>query len=262
MAIKLIAFDMDDTFLQNDMTVSPANMAAIRAAHEKGILIVPATGRPLVSVQIHSSHFGFVCPIIAYNGATVRVADEEIFQSRVPIDLAREIIALSVQDDLHVQVYDDDGFYYQQAWAGSILYEAMAGIKGVEHKDILARLTQAPLKLLFVDLMGGIAALSQRMQELYGDKLSIFQSKPYYLEMVNKNSNKALALAAVAEKYGILKEEVMAIGDAKNDLSMIQYAGIGVAVENASDEVKQHADFITRSNQDDGVAYAIEKFAL
>lgn len=92
--------------------------------------------------------------------------------------------------------------------------------------------------------------------------MGVFRSEPYFLELVPKGIDKAQSLSVLLEEIGMTKNEMIAIGDGFNDLSMIQYAGLGIAMENAQDVVKQAADFITLSNEEDGVAYAVEKFYL
>ena len=94
------------------------------------------------------------------------------------------------------------------------------------------------------------------------DRMGVFRSEPYFLELVPKGIDKALSLAGMLEKIGVSREEMIAIGDGFNDLSMIKYAGLGIAMANAQDVVKENADFITLSNEEDGVAYAAEKFIL
>ena len=98
------------------------------------------------------------------------------------------------------------------------------------------------------------------LQEKYGDQLNIVFSKPFFLEATDKNASKGTALLKVAEMYGIKPQEVIAIGDSENDISMIRNAGLGIAVANAKERIKKEADFVTLSNNESGVAYAINKF--
>ena len=104
--------------------------------------------------------------------------------------------------------------------------------------------------------------ISRLVQENFGDRLTVTNSKPTYLEMVNPQANKGAALAYLAEKLDIKQEEVMAIGDSNNDLDMIRYAGWGVAMGNAADKVKAAARFVTTRNDEDGVAEAVVKYVL
>jgi len=100
------------------------------------------------------------------------------------------------------------------------------------------------------------------LRERFGRELYITRSKPYYLEMLHPEATKGRALRVVAGYFGIPRQEVIAIGDSFNDLDMIRYAGLGVVMENAREEVKRFADYVTRSNEDDGVAEVLEKFVL
>lgn len=100
------------------------------------------------------------------------------------------------------------------------------------------------------------------MYEHLKDRMGVFRSEPYFLELVPKGIDKAQSLSVLLKEIGMTKDEMIAIGDGFNDLSMIKYAGLGIAMENAQDIVKENADFITLSNEEDGVAYAVEKFFL
>ena len=107
-----------------------------------------------------------------------------------------------------------------------------------------------------------LAVLEKEMYEHLKDRMGVFRSEPYFLELVPKGIDKAQSLSVLLKEIGMTKDEMIAIGDGFNDLSMIKYAGLGIAMENAQDIVKENADFITLSNEEDGVAYAVEKFFL
>ena len=109
---------------------------------------------------------------------------------------------------------------------------------------------------------GILAELEKEMYEHLKDRMGVFRSEPYFLELVPKGIDKAQSLAVLLKEIGLTREEMIAIGDGFNDLSMIQYAGLGIAMANAQEVVKENADFITLSNEEDGVAYAAEKFIL
>ena len=104
--------------------------------------------------------------------------------------------------------------------------------------------------------------LEKEMYEHLKDRMGVFRSEPYFLELVPKGIDKASSLSVLLEKLGMTKDEMIAVGDGFNDLSMIQYAGLGVAMANAQEVVKENADFITLSNEEDGVAHVVEKFIL
>ena len=108
----------------------------------------------------------------------------------------------------------------------------------------------------------GLGELEKEMYEHLKDRMGVFRSEPYFLELVPKGIDKAQSLAVLLKEIGLTREEMIAIGDGFNDLSMIQYAGLGIAMANAQEVVKENADFITLSNEEDGVAYAAEKFIL
>ena len=105
-----------------------------------------------------------------------------------------------------------------------------------------------------------LAILEKEMQQKFGDRLSIYRSEPFFLEFMPMNVDKANSLAHLLEHLGLKREELIAIGDGFNDLSMIKYAGLGVAMSNAQEIVKENADKVTKSNEEDGVAYIIEEY--
>jgi hypothetical protein len=117
-------------------------------------------------------------------------------------------------------------------------------------------------KLLWYDEIERINAFEKEMHDLLGPSVNFHTSQPFFLEFVDVNASKAIALEKLGAYYGIQREEMIAIGDGFNDLSMIEYAGLGVAMENAPEEIKRIADYVTLSNENDGVAYVIEQFIL
>ena len=115
-------------------------------------------------------------------------------------------------------------------------------------------------KCLIVGEGSRLAVLEKEMYEVLKDRMGVYRSEPYFLELVPKGIDKAQSLAVLLEKIGATKEEMIAVGDGFNDLSMIKFAGLGVAMANAQEVVRQSADYITLSNEEDGVAAVVEKF--
>lgn len=264
--IKLIASDLDDTLLDEKWELSPGNIKTIRTAVEQGIKFTLATGRMAVSTRRYARELGLDIPVITYHGALIEQAlsGEVLYRKVVPVELAAEITDKLLSRGIHTQIFLKDRVFTQKMNDYSHFYGKMAGVK-VEEGDILKILEKEPEGLEKILLIAEEERLKKTAEELkdeYGDRLHFTSSKPYFFDMIEKSVNKGMALKALSEMMGIKSQEVMAVGDSLNDIEMLEYAGLGVAVDNAREEVKKVADYITASNKDEGVARAIQRFVL
>lgn len=269
MAIKLIAIDMDGTLLNPAHEITPAVGQAIGAAREKGVYVALATGRPFIGIQRYLQELdllgeGQYC--ITNNGALVqRTADGEcISQITLDIDDYRYLEALSRQLDVHFHALDFGNCYTaNRDISPYTVHESyLTGIplkyRRVEEMDPGMRFP----KVMMIDPPEVLdRAISQMPPEAY-ERYTIMKSAEYYLELLNKQANKGEAVKALAEHLHLTADEVMTIGDQANDLAMITYAGTGVAMGNAIDEIKAASQFVTKTNREDGVAVAIQKWVL
>ncbi len=266
MAYKLVAIDMDDTLLSKGLTISQRTKEAIRAAEDRGVKVLIATGRMYSSALPHLKMIGLTGEVITYNGALLsEIKSNKTLQHRpVPLDCCHKIIKLATEEDLHLNLYLDDILYVNKLGFGAEYYEKISGIKPVLIKeDIEEFVDQASTKLLIVEKdLKKVDLIQERLEDSFGDILNITRSKPSFIEIMNKGVSKGNTLAKFIAASNIQPKDVIAIGDSYNDLDMIEYAGVGVAVANARDKVKAAADFVTSSNDEDGVAEAIEKFIL
>lgn len=264
--VRLIAMDLDDTLLRNDLTISPRVLEAIRLAREKGVITTIATGRTSVSMRKYADQLQIDVPVIAFHGALIQqlLSGEVIFRKVIPSNLASTIVSGLLQENYHIQLYLRDRVLAQEEnrWSGDYARTASVLIEKVDLLEVLAAEQLGIEKILIIDQEQKLDALAPGLRSRYGDKVHVTKSKPHFLEMTDISVNKGVALEALANRLGIKREEVMAIGDSFNDLEMICYAGLGVAMGNARPEVKEAADFITRSNEEDGVAEAIERYVL
>ena len=144
----------------------------------------------------------------------------------------------------------------------AIKYSTISGTEPVLYTEIEQLIEKGINKILWYDDVERIEEYERELKTILSPTVNFHTSQPFFLEFVDINASKAIALEKLGSHYGICKEEMIAIGDGYNDLSMIEYAGLGVAMENAPQEIKQAADFVTLSNEDDGVAYVIDKFIL
>ncbi|MHB1652401.1 MAG: Cof-type HAD-IIB family hydrolase [Desulfitobacteriaceae bacterium] len=266
MAIRLIAMDLDDTLLRNDLTISPRVVRAIRQARERGIVTTIATGRTPASMRQYAEQLGIDVPVITFHGALIQqvLSGEVLFRRVVASPLAHEIVKGLLKNGVHVQLYIRDRVLVQEESKWSEEYGRMSGvlIEQAELLDVLAQEKLGAEKILLIGEEQDLDLLAPSLQERYGHGVHLTKSKPHFLEMIDSSVNKGVALEALAKRYGIAQEEVMAMGDSYNDLEMIRYAGLGVAMGNARSEVREVADIVTSTNEEDGVAEAIERYVL
>ena len=262
MAIKLIAIDMDGTLLLPDHTISPAVKNAIAAAREKGVNVVLTTGRPYAGVhsylkELHMNQPGDYC--ITYNGALVQKAADGSTVAQT---------ALSYDDYLFLEKLSRDVGSHFHALDRNTLYTANRDISYYTvHESYVATIplvfceaenmdpaTQF-LKVMMIDEPAILDKAISRIPAEVKEKYTVLKSAPYFLEILDKRVNKGTGVKSLADALGIKPEEIMALGDQENDIAMIEYAGMGVAMDNAIPSVKEVANFVTKSNLEDGVAF-------
>ena len=260
--IKLVAVDLDDTVLNSEVRISEENKRIIRECIDKGVHVTFATGRMFRAAVNFARELDLKLPIITYQGALTKTLDEkEISHHVIEKEQAVALIDFLKSFKMQLNVYMDDYLYVEEMDEYGDNYVSMSKI---EHRvtRFPAGLTSSPTKILLAGEPRRLDVIKKEAIEIYGDKLTITKSKDYFLEFGNLKSKKSIALDDLARSLDIKREEIMAIGDGMNDLDMITYAGLGVAMENATDAVKEAADHITESNDQDGVARAIKKFIL
>lgn len=262
MSFKLLALDLDDTLLDEEFKISSVNRCAIRRAVDHGVLVTLATGRMFRSAVPHARDLQIDLPLITYHGALIRTVEgeETLYHQPVPIDLAREVAILAESQNFHVNAYINDELFVAEENEFSRYYQNLAKVKVTAVGSLSAYLHTPPTKLTIVNREGRMEGFKNELIEKYSDRLAITISRPYFLEITDRLATKGQALKFLAEMHQIPQAEVAAIGDSYNDLDMLLYAGIGVAVENARDEVKAVANVITKGNTEHGVAAFIEKY--
>lgn len=266
MTIRLVAMDLDDTLLSDDWTISSRVVQAVQRAQAQGVKMTIATGRMSISARPYAEQLGLDVPVITYHGAMIQhvLSGDILFRRVIPSAVAGEIVWYVAQRGVYVQVYLKDRVITTELNEWSREYARMASVP-IEKEDLSSLLSQEPEgveKILMMGEEADLDRLAPLLGQRYGEKVHITKSKPHFLEMTDRTVNKGVALAALAEHLGIAQAEVMAIGDSFNDLEMIKYAGIGVAMGNARSEIKEQADIVTVTNQEDGVAEAIERYVL
>jgi Cof subfamily protein (haloacid dehalogenase superfamily) len=269
--IKLLVVDIDGTIAGASNQVSPRVKQAIAAAQAQGVRVGIATGRMYKSALRFHQEIGADMPIMAYQGAWIQDPATGITHQHrpVPIAIARELIDYFEQshllDKLSIHVYRDDCLYVREINADTELYIGRSGIGVSPVADLRTVLTDRPTKILAMsEDVQLIDKLRLELLNRYSPaELHVTTSVPIFLETTQSGVNKATAIDYVAtELLGITAENVLAIGDNYNDVEMLAYAGIGVAMGNAPLDVQSIANWVAPEIEADGVAAAIEKFIL
>ncbi|WP_308242884.1 Cof-type HAD-IIB family hydrolase [uncultured Prevotella sp.] len=266
MAYKAIALDLDGTLTNHNKEVTPLTKQTLIKAQKDGAHIILASGRPTFGIAPIAecldieSYGGFV---LSYNGGKIVdwQSKEEIYSNFLPDEVIPILYDYAKAHNHAILGYDgkeiitempDDKYVKEESRINKM------NIRKVE--NLLESLPPHPTKLL----MTGEPELMQKGTEellgIVGDKMDVFRSAPFFIELVPKGIDKAQSLLRLLDKIGLTPNDMIAFGDGYNDLSMLKLAGMGVAMANAVDEVKAEADYVTLSNEEDGVAAAIEKF--
>ncbi len=269
MKYRLIAIDLDDTFLNAESAISPRNKQAVREAVKQGVMVTVATGRMYRSSipYVRELELNVDWPMINYHGALIKTTESKEVLYYQPLDNG---LAVAIAEDAeakgyHVNAFIDDRLYIEEENEFSRYYQSIADVdlEAVgKLAPFLMKRGEKPLKLAIINWDGRIKHIEASIKAKYGEKIVALQSLTYFLEITDSRATKGQALHWLSQRFGIKREEIIAFGDSYNDLDMIEYAGLGVAVANAREEVLQAADLITASNTEDGVARVIEKYIL
>jgi Cof subfamily protein (haloacid dehalogenase superfamily) len=262
MAYKLLAIDLDETLLTTDKHISSGNAEALRRAMDAGKYVVLASGRTYISIVNCLSPFMTDNYIISSSGAQVHDKDGKLVYDMF-VDPARvkDVINWCRDRGIHSQTYSDEGFHYVKEGPYSKYYEEHNHMKGFEDPLLYERDDIRTSKMLIIDSLENVGSIKEQVREAFPD-LVIVNSQSQYIEVLAPAVSKAAALEWVAGKLGVAREEIIAFGDNEVDLSMLEYAGFAVGMSNGEPAVLDIADYITQSNNDDGVAKAIYKFVL
>ncbi len=264
MGYKLIAIDMDGTMLNTKHEVSKENVDMVKKAIEQGKEVVISTGRSSVALKRYVQQFDFKSPFIVYNGAGLKYLETEDYIARTDLEfeVAKEVCEKGLELGTTVLMWADDKLYVTGSKAGIKFYAFHSGTDFVEIESIEELKGKGIHKVMFSDSVENIRKLYSVFVDDSYDKSNFTISIPQILEFFNKKASKGDAVLNYAKTLGIKQEEIICIGDGMNDISMIKMAGLGVAMGNACEELKAVADYVTKTNDENGVAYTIEKFML
>ena len=259
---RLCAVDLDDTLLGPDHRISECNVRAVQATVARGVTVVLASGRMHEATLRYAEQLGLETPIISYNGAMVKLPStgEEWLHERVPADLAATVMDYAEERGLQLNFYLN-GLVYTAAYTKwmQLYHERTQCPYEVMPSLYTAMRGQSPTKLIIVDTPEYTNSLVPGFRKQFAGKLYVTKSTDEYLEFMPADANKGAALALVAERLGITAAETMAIGDSFNDIPMVQWAGLGLAVANAKPELQAVADRIIGRYDEDGVGIALDE---
>ena len=267
MNYKLLALDLDGTTLSAGLDIDPAVSQAIAAALAQGVHVTIATGRMFASTVPYARQLNIHDPVICYQGALIRDPNSgEIFQHVVtPGELAAEAIEMLRERDIFTIAYIDERLCVakHRPELDEYLQWHPEGIEVVIDPELAALARERPpTKLLFVSEPAIIERETARLAEHFAGRLSAIRSHSLFGELTALGISKGSALAALAARLGIARAQVVAIGDHENDLPMIEWAGLGLAMGNAIPAAHAIADAVIPSVEQAGVAWAINRYIL
>jgi Cof subfamily protein (haloacid dehalogenase superfamily) len=239
--------------------LEPRTLAALDRARDEGLPVIVVTGRMVQSVLRVLAPADLREPVICYQGAAVVDPDGEWLLHRpIDVETAREVIAVVDGEGYPPNVYVDDELYVSQATEFNRRYADFQHIELHEVGDVGAWLAKPPTKLVCVGDPDELSAFAERLEPVFGERLWITKSLPYFLEFAALGVSKGSGLEFLAERMGFSADRTVAFGDGENDVELLEWAGYGVAVENAHERVKAVADWICGPAVDEPVADAID----
>ncbi len=267
MTYKMIVLDLDDTLLQTDQTISPRTKQALMNAQNAGVKVVLASGRPTfgmlhIAEELRLNDYGSF--ILSYNGAKVIncANKEELFSSTLTPEVVHSLYEISRQEDVLIHSYVGNQIVTEVANKFTDIEGALTGMEIVEVESFVHAVSEPVVKVLMLAEPDELAVVEKKLQLNLAGKLSVMRSKPFFLEFTEDGVTKGTSLNILIQNLGIQRDEVIAIGDSYNDLAMIEFAGLGVAMGNSPDDIKSKADYVTDTNMNDGVAKVVEEFIL
>lgn len=268
MTDKILVLDIDGTLTNSQKEISPATKAGLRNIMERGHKVILASGRPTPGMRRYEEELelekygGY---LLSFNGARIVEcrSGEIVYQRTLPLMLLPGFYGFAKRNGCGLITYLGDEVI--SAFAPDEYVELEARINGMPVRQVEKFLDFVDFdinKCLMTAPPERAAVLEKELQQRYGDVASIYRSEPFFIEIMPQNVDKAAALDKMLETIGMRREDAICCGDGFNDVSMIKYAGVGVAMGNAQPAVKEVADYITSTNDEDGLVQVIDEFIL
>lgn len=276
MPIKLLALDIDGTLLTPRGELTPRNSAAINRARQLGVQVTLVTGRRFNSARELVQRLELDVPLVSHNGALTKNIETLETLDYHPLDdeIARAIIRIGRECAVDMICCDDPDGLGKMVMEGvsaenKSLHRYLEKYRDsvVEVPDLLEYVDHPPIQMMFSGRCDPMEEFAGRLKVLMGERIQLFKTRYRsvdltILDALSVTASKGASLAMIAQKHGVAREEIMAVGDNHNDLPMLRYAALGVVMANAEDELKRMGFEQTSSNEEDGVAEAIERFIL
>ena len=266
MEYKMIALDLDGTLTNSKKEITPHTKEILMDIQKQGKTVVLATGRPIqgalhIAKELELDVYGGY--ILSFNGGIIQncKTGEVVFRQQIPVGLIPRLGEASRKYQVPIMTYEGDYVITEDTTDKYVRLEAAINRMPIKALDDFSEEVTFPVtKCLMVADGWILEEILPKMKKEFGDVLNIFRSEPFFMELTPPGIDKARSLEKLLEITGLCREELIACGDGFNDVTMVQYAGLGVAMENAQQAVKDVADEITVSNDKDGVALIVEKY--
>lgn len=267
MNYRMLVLDLDDTLLKDDRTVSELTRRRLLEAQQQGMIVVLASGRPTYAMQhlakeLCLAEYGGY--FISFNGARITsCADQHILLS-VDISHAQmcKLFDLAQEHGVYIQTYTEDHILVSKDNEYTQIEKEITGMDVIECADFKAEIPKTAVKAMMLEHPDRLKEVEKALRPVVENELYMTITKPFFLEFMNPAVDKGKSLVTLAQHLNVPMEQVIAVGDSYNDISMLKAAGLGVAMGNAVEAVKQAADYETADNEHDGVARVVERFFL
>jgi len=263
--IRLVALDLDGTLVGEDLIVRPRVREAIAAAQAQGVAVTIVTGRMFAATKPFARSLAIDGPIVCYQGAAIFDVGTGAVVRETPVhaDVTRDTLEWAHVHGVHAQCYADDTLYIEQINRFSRRYTTLARVEPVVVASLRAAFAERPsIKVVLVDDPDRSEQHLAALQALLGKRAYITRSHVDFVEILDPAVNKGEALAFVAARHGVALEATLAVGDAWNDVPLLDAAAVGVAMGSGPPELLQRADHVVADVAHDGVAEAIERYVL
>lgn len=265
MSYKMLVLDIDDTLLNSNHEMSSVTKEKLMRFQEDGFILVLATGRPTKSAVEKAEELllnQYKSYAVSFNGAVVTNMEsgEELFSQRMELKEQKSLVQYIHDTGLALIAYGDNEVYLSKENDYSHIEGELTGLETIYDSEYANNLEKEDLKFIAVGDPEIVAKHNDELKGKFGQATNAATSKNYFLEFMHKDVSKGLSLQRLCDHMGVDISEVVAVGDGNNDAPMIEIAGVGVAMGNASDYLKSIADDITGTNDEDGIVQVIDKY--
>lgn len=268
MSIKLVAVDIDGTLITDQRQITPEVFEAVQDAKKQGVKVVIATGRPIAGVKQLLNDLKLDEPgnyVITFNGGLVQETSsgQDIISETMSYDDYMEIELLGRKLGVHMHAITKDGIYTANRNIGKYtVHESNLVNMPIFYRTAEEMADKAIVKIMFIDEPEILDAAIAKLPKAFYEKYNVVKSAPFYLEILNKTVSKGEAIKHLAEKLDLTLDQTMAIGDEENDRAMLEIVGTPVVMANGNPKLKEIAKYITKSNNESGVAHALREWVL